>query len=77
VRPVLDRAERFAELIQTEADDPAFAALRAAEMTGRPLGTAAFIADLEQRLGRPVARRAPGRKPQTTRHNQLRLFGVG
>jgi putative transposase len=63
VRPVLERTERFEDLIQTNADDPAFAALRAAETTGRPLGTAEFVADLERRLGRPIARRAPGRKP--------------
>jgi len=30
VRPVLDRVESFASLIETEADDPAFTALRAA-----------------------------------------------
>jgi putative transposase len=62
VRPVLDRVERFAALIEGEANDPAFAALRAAETTGRPVGTPDFVADLERRLGRPVARRAPGRK---------------
>ena len=52
-RPVLDRVDRFAELIEAGADDPAFAALRAAETTGRPLGTAAFVADLERRLAAP------------------------
>jgi hypothetical protein len=29
----------------------------------RPLATARFVADLERVLGRPIARRAPGRKP--------------
>jgi hypothetical protein len=29
---------------------------------GRPLGTADFVTELERRLGRPIARRAPGRK---------------
>ena len=63
VRPVLDRVERFAELIGSGAEDAAFAPLRAAESTGRPLASADFVADLERRLGRPIARRAPGRKP--------------
>jgi putative transposase len=66
VRPVLDRVEAFAGLI--EADDeawhaPAIQALRAAERTGRPLGNADFVRDLEIRLRRPLARRGPGRKP--------------
>ena len=74
VRPVLDRVERFAELLHPEADDPAFALLRAAESTGRPLANADFIADLERRLGRPIARRAPGRKPAMKREDQLGLF---
>jgi putative transposase len=63
VRPVLDRVERFADLIADEAEEPAFRLLRAAEATGRPLGAADFVSDLERRLGRPIARRAPGRKP--------------
>ncbi len=74
VRPVLDRVDRFADLIETEADDPAFAALRAAETTGRPLGTPDFVADLERRLGRPIARRAPGRKPTPRAEVQAGLF---
>jgi putative transposase len=63
VRAVLDRVERFADLVEGEPDPPGFAAIRAAETTGRALGTAAFVADLERLLGRPIARRAPGRKP--------------
>jgi putative transposase len=74
VRPVLDRVEDFAGLIAGDADDPAFAALRAAESTGRPLGPADFVADLERRLGRPIARRAPGRKPAARPEDQLALL---
>jgi hypothetical protein len=33
------------------------------EDSGRPLGTADFVTGLERLLGRPIARRAPGRKP--------------
>ena len=64
VRPVLDRVGCFAELIEKQTGDADFAAIRAAEATGRPLGTGEFVADLERRLGRPIARRAPGRKPE-------------
>jgi putative transposase len=74
VRPVLDRVERFAAFIETDPHDPAFAALRAAETTGRPLGTADFVADLERLLGRPIARRAPGRKPAAKPEDQLILL---
>jgi putative transposase len=74
VRPVLDRAPRFAELLDTAAEDPAFAALRAAETTGRPLGPRDFIVDLERRLGRPIARRAPGRKPAAVTEQQPKLL---
>ena len=62
VRPVLDCVADFAALIDTPADDPAFAALRGAERTGRALGPEDFVADLERTLGRPIARRAAGRK---------------
>jgi len=74
VRPVLDRVDRFADLIATDPDDPAFAALRSAETTGRALGSSDFVADLERRLGRPIARRAPGRKPAATATDQPALL---
>jgi len=74
VRPVLDRAPDFAALIATDPDDPAFRALRAAETRGRPLGNREFVSGLERILGRPVARRAPGRKPAGMVHGQLDLL---
>ncbi len=74
VKPVLDRVERFADLIAVDADDPAFARLRAAETTGRPVGAADFVADLERRLGRPIARRAPGCKPAGNSKDQFSLL---
>jgi putative transposase len=67
VAPVLRRVADFAALIATaDEDEPSFARVRAAEGTGRPLGNADFIAGLERMLGRPLARRAPGRKPRNT-----------
>jgi putative transposase len=74
VRPVLDRVVQFAELIAVAGDDAAFAAIRAAESTGRPLGTPDFVAGLERLLGRPIARRAPGRKPAASPAEQARLL---
>ena len=76
VRPVLDRVERFADLLQTDADDAAFRPLRASESTGRPVGNADFIADLECRLGRPIAKRAAGRKPKVAAAEQPDLLNA-
>jgi putative transposase len=74
VRPVLDRVDRFADLLIDDPDERAFQALRESEGSGRPLGNADFIAGLEQLLGRPVARRAPGRKPSASVGGQLDLL---
>jgi putative transposase len=63
VKPVLDRVSDFAAAIADQGNAAAFAELRAAEQTGRPLGTADFIEGLERLLGRRIARRAAGRKP--------------
>ncbi|MFO1014137.1 MAG: transposase [Caulobacteraceae bacterium] len=60
--PVLARTPDFAALITGDPDDKAFTAIRAAERTGRPLGPREFVEDLERLLGRPIARRAAGRK---------------
>jgi len=75
VQPVLQRVRDFPALIQPrDSDDEAFRAIRAAEKTGRPLATADFVADLERRLGRPIARRAPGRKPAADSIAQVKLL---
>lgn len=66
VEPVLARLGDFSAFIETPPDDPEFAAIRAAEAIGRPLGTEDFIAGLEKLLGRQIARRASGRKRTTT-----------
>jgi putative transposase len=72
--PVLDRVKDFAALIADRANEAGFAALRAAEQTGRPLGTKDFIEGLERILGRRNARRAPGRKPKKSPEEQQSLF---
>lgn len=67
VAPVLARVADFAALIAPDTgDERAYASIRAAEGTGRPLGNAQFIEGLERILGRPIARRAPGRKPKAS-----------
>jgi putative transposase len=72
VRPLLDREPRFRALLADGGED-GFAALRRSEGSGRPVGTADFVADLERRLGRPIARRAPGRKPGGPVAGQMEL----
>src|SRR5271168_1342172 len=62
VRPVLERVSCFADLLLEDRDE-AFAALRRAESTGRPVGTAEFVTELKRVLGRRIARRAPGPAP--------------
>jgi hypothetical protein len=61
VRPVLGRWPNFRDLLLEDYEEK-FTSLREAEGIGRPLGTADFVTELEHRLGRPIARRAPGRK---------------
>ena len=73
VKPVLSRIPDFANLL-AQPGDGGFDALRACESTGRPLGNADFIAGLERILGRPLAKRAPGRKPKARDDKQGRLF---
>ena len=64
VRPLLDRVERFADLIEGEADGGAFAPLRRAELIGRPLGSPDFVAEIEKRLRRRLTPSKRGRKPR-------------
>jgi putative transposase len=42
-------------------------AIAASENTGRPFGSPAFVAAVEQRLGRTLARQRPGPKPKKSR----------
>jgi len=75
IAPILSRVSDFATLIAPDTgDEPAFASIRAAEGTGRPLGNAQFIEGLERILGRPIARRAPGRKRKTSDEDEPRLL---
>lgn len=64
VRPALDRYGDFSNFLGSPADyADAWRALRRSETTGRPLGDAAWIADLEASTGRTLAPRKRGPKP--------------
>jgi len=71
---VPDRVTDFAAPIDERAEDAGFARIRAAEQTGRTLGSADFITGLERILGRPIARRAPGHKRQQRSPDQAELL---
>jgi putative transposase len=71
---VLDRVSCFAHLLLEDREE-AFAALRRAESTGRPVGTPEFVTELERVLGRRIAWRAPGPTPAASvSANQLELL---
>jgi putative transposase len=75
VGPVLERIPHLRALLDSACEDD-FTPLRRAEATGRPLGTAEFVLELEQLLGRTISRRVPGRKPDKERYpnGQLNLL---
>lgn len=52
----------WAEFLAADERPERQEALRAGVRTGRPLGSPAFLAGLEERLGRPLRRRKPGPK---------------
>jgi putative transposase len=64
VRPLCDAIGDWAAFLAGGLSDAERERIRAGERTGRPLGSDGFVAELERRLGRPLARRKPGPKPQ-------------
>jgi putative transposase len=60
VQPLLDLAGNWAAFLDGGLSAADHTAIRAGERTGRPLGAARFVARLERRLGRPLARQKPG-----------------
>jgi len=65
VKPLLELVPDWRDFLGGGLDDDEREAIRAGERTGRPLGSARFVARLEKRLHRPLARRKPGPKPKT------------
>jgi putative transposase len=66
VRPLLDLAGDWPDFLRGGLSEAEHAAIRAGERTGRRLGDKRFLARLEKRLGRPLARQKPGPKPQAS-----------
>jgi putative transposase len=64
VKPLLDLAPDWPAFLRQGLSDDERDAIRAGERTGRPLGSPAFVARLEKRLGRVLARQKPGPKPK-------------
>lgn len=60
VAPLIERFGRIDLLIDIEPDPDAVAR---GESTGRPLGSPAFVTELEQRLSRKLRQQKPGRNP--------------
>jgi putative transposase len=61
--PVRERFPKFADLLASEPEADLFAALRAAESIGRPLGDDRFLGRLERRTGRVLKPGKRGPRP--------------
>lgn len=66
-KPLLERVRNWRAFLEEPLTDEEREAIRAHESTGRPLGSPAFVARLEKRLGRTLARQKPGPKPRKSR----------
>ena len=66
VAPLLGRLGHTTTLVDTEPEETALTRLRAAEATGRPLGSDEFVAQLERHMQRRLRRQKPGRKAKAT-----------
>ena len=65
VAPALDRVGDFAAFLGEEFDEAmTYAALRKAESVGRPVGSKAWLADMEERTGTTLAPRKRGPTPK-------------
>ena len=64
VKPLLELVPDWRDFLVGGLGEDEREVIRAAERTGRPLGSAPFVARLEKRLRRPLARRKPGPKPK-------------
>ena len=62
IAPLLDRLGSVTALIDIEPEAVALARLRAAETTGRPLGSDEFVTRPEDLMRRRLRRQKPGRK---------------
>ncbi|HEX5259630.1 MAG TPA: transposase [Sphingomicrobium sp.] len=65
VRPLLERYGDFTAFLSGGEDAQAAHALRNAETTGRPVGSAEWVGEIERRSGRVLSPRKRGPKPRT------------
>ena len=66
VAPALERVGDFAAFLAQEFDEAlTYAALRKAESIGRPVGSAEWLADMEERTGRALAPQKRGPVPRS------------
>ncbi|MBF0326529.1 MAG: transposase [Alphaproteobacteria bacterium] len=65
VAPILSRIPDFAIFLDQPADEAALTRLRQAETIGRPLGSDAFIREIEELSHRSLKPAKPGPKPKT------------
>jgi putative transposase len=66
VAPALDRYGGFAAFLGEGEDEDALRALRRSETSGRPVGSQAWLAQLEARTGRTLAPKKRGPKPRVS-----------
>lgn len=62
-KPMLDRISDWRVYLSNEIENRQTDSIRRHTRTGRPLGTAEFVHNLEQVTGKPLALKRPGRKP--------------
>ena len=63
VGPSLERVGNFASFLDEQFDeDRAYAALRKAERTGRPIGSTRWLEDMQGRIGQRLIVEKPGPK---------------
>lgn len=76
VAPALERVGDFATFLGEDFDEaPGYAALRKAESVGRPVGSAEWLKDMEERTGMRLKPQKRGPKPKvaTSSKRQSRL----
>lgn len=65
VAPAIERVGNFSAFLSEDFDEAmTYAAIRKAESTGRPIGSPAWLADMEQKTGRTLTPQKRGPKPK-------------
>ena len=67
VAPLLKAEKNWKDAVAKPLAPAELKAIAASENTGRPFGSPAFVAAVEKRLGRTLARQRPGPKPKAKR----------